>query len=432
MTVNNINPCTGKNILSILRYAIIGVIVLYPVIVINSWKANELFFYLLILLSIIAIFTEKFYKNRSFFLFLKKYWPLFFSFVFVFLSELITQIFKNGLNLKLYDVPIRFLFFPVLLFGVSSLSSKDIKYVQFGLIFAAIVNMIWFCFLTDFGESRNNDLFQNIKFIPYSDIALLIGFLSFALMGVDWKGNKMLAFMKFMAFLCGLSVAFLSHTRGAWIAIPFLCFICCWLFFKMGIIKIKMLSIATLFFFALCGVLVFYSSALDRVQQVQSEIQLYSENSNKGTSIGLRFEMYKASVLIATENILIGVGGDHYKNEINKLIENERVSKDIAGFHHMHNELLHHLLVKGIFGVFSILVIYIMPVIYCIRLSSDEFSSKSMAYAGIVFGVAFFIFGLTETFFVRKTLVNCYIVFYSIFIAFLIKIKSEANEVEKC
>ena len=91
--------------------------------------------------------------------------------------------------------------------------------------------------------------------------------------------------------------------------------------------------------------------------QIYSNIKAYTQGK-VDTSIGLRFEMWKASYYIIKKHLLFGSGTGDYQVDVKKLIKKGIVSPAIAKFNHPHNTYLFVMDTLGIVGLFILLVFF--------------------------------------------------------------------------
>ncbi|MEN2291940.1 O-antigen ligase family protein, partial [Enterococcus faecalis] len=103
----------------------------------------------------------------------------------------------------------------------------------------------------------------------------------------------------------GLYASYLSQSRGGWIAIPVLLLIAV---ATLRHVAWKKRVTALLVFFALLAAVCVSSSVVRaRFDQAVSDLRAYQAGKTN-TSIGIRFQLWKAAALMLTRHPLAGVG----------------------------------------------------------------------------------------------------------------------------
>ena len=125
--------------------------------------------------------------------------------------------------------------------------------------------------------------------------------------------------------------------------------------------------------------LVFNNKFSNRIQDGFNDIEKYksvqninketlSKNNNYNTSMGLRFVMWsEAMKIIKTDNNWIfGIGRSNFMPTMIKLHSEGKVVDEIRATPHPHSEYFNSFVEFGIFGLVSLLLIYLFPLLfYC-------------------------------------------------------------------
>ena len=87
------------------------------------------------------------------------------------------------------------------------------------------------------------------------------------------------------------------------------------------------------------------------------------ETGNLNSSMGLRLEMWQYAPTVITENLLIGVGGEH-KEYLKKAYKQGEISKELYKFNPpgYHNEIINRMVKNGLIGTLLLLMFYIIPI----------------------------------------------------------------------
>jgi hypothetical protein len=141
-----------------------------------------------------------------------------------------------------------------------------------------------------------------------------------------------------------------------------------------------------------------------RIDFIFSDITAYS-NGNKDTSIGVRFQLYLAAIHLFIEHPFFGVGPGGFPQAMSALTASGMVTPlgGLLGTSEVHNEILHKCAETGIFGLTSILSVYLVPsIIFWQARKSPASSIRIASFMGICLVVGFFMFGLTVEIFDLK------------------------------
>ena len=159
------------------------------------------------------------------------------------------------------------------------------------------------------------------------------------------------------------------------------------------------------------------TNMLNRIYQAKKDIQGYAQGRAKYSSLGTRFEMWKASLHIIKDKPILGAG-ESSKNAIKKkLIEENQAPKSILNVH-AHNDYLETFSTKGIVGLFLLLGIYLIPLklfLNVIRENKNNWNVRSYAIAGAIIPMSYMDFGLSSSLFSSNITTITYLLTISIF-----------------
>lgn len=415
-----------------LQKAFAFLICLFPVAMLYSKVANDVFFILFILLSLWVIFSGKQPFEKGFFQFAATYWPLCLATSLMFFAELLNQLFVSGFRPALFRLPLCFLFIPIIIYGVLILPTSVLRLVQWGLTGTAFLSCFFLFFASDMGSIRPTQIgdYTGLLLIPFSNLALISAFL--AVMTIKWEGqSKLLIIFKVLALASAVYAAFLSESRASWVTIIILGMLVTGMFARNQ--KKKWAIIGCIF---ATSVFIFYLSSAklqNRVITAQTDVTSFIEDSNKDTSVGIRFQLYKTSWHIFRENIWLGIGShpSNYQTETKKWVAANIISPVAAQQSHTHNELLSYMTRYGVFGAAAFLMLTFVPFFYfyrCMRLSGKTL--QTVGSMGIIFTVGIFISGLSDVLWEWRMTVQFYSVMLSILFALLVKNQFEQNKTD--
>ncbi len=265
---------------------------------------------------------------------------------------------------------------------------------------------IWF----DTGSrvpGRANGAYHPVYFGMFS---LLMAFLSISLMRVT-RSIAVRAVL-FAAFAMGMLASILSGTRGAWVAMPLLVLVVLWQYWGKLPDMVKTSIVLVLL---VLPVVLYISPATriaDRIHEAKQDIQKYKKNISIETSLGQRFEMWRASMEMIRQHPFVGVGTGNYHREIVGKIEQDRYPKALANFGNPHNEYLNVFATRGLIGLFLLLSVFLVPLWLFVRhISSASRETSALAFSGVITILAYCVFSLSAAPFERVVPVSLY-VFY--------------------
>ncbi|MCF7970075.1 MAG: O-antigen ligase family protein [Methylococcaceae bacterium] len=281
----------------------------------------------------------------------------------------------RGASFRYLDYPLRFIFALPIFFALRRVTVNMLPFIYgiaIGAIGAGCIALYQHLYL---GIDR---VYGTVHIIPFGHIALQLGLLSFAALIMYRDFTIKLILMCLIAGGLGIIGAILSGTRGTWLVIIPILII--WFIYIQIKIKAKILIILSVFFS-----LIFLYNANhyihQRIAQGVEESADYFQEQENNTSVGLRLEMWKGSVLIFQDKPLLGVGMSHYRSAMEE--------KNRQGFIHLpkifdqaHNAYLHYLATLGIIGLFSYLLLLGGAGYYFI-FSLKVAVSSEMRFAGI-------------------------------------------------
>lgn len=204
-----------------------------------------------------------------------------------------------------------------------------------------------------------------------------------------------------ISLIASLYSVVLSGSRGTLVAVgPIIIFLLYW-WWRAGTLKYFLTSRRA---FLLPVILLFLGAGLvsnghfiDRTRLAVSQISDYFEKGDASTPVGLRLELWRASLLAAREHPLLGIG---YRDR-NVFIEEKIVIGDlkpeVSNQRHAHNDYFATLQSRGVPGLMLQLLIYAVPLIIFIRrLQVARGEQLFVALGGTMMIIGYMTFSLTE------------------------------------
>ncbi len=267
----------------------------------------------------------------------------------------------------------------------------------------------------DWGSGRLGTSFVNP--IHFGDIALTLGMLAVAGAGWSSRRERLLTVASVGALLAGIVASALSGSRGGWVALPgFALF--GWLELRRRLSRLQAGVVFVALVAALAGVYGAIPEIHQRIGLIVANLRAYA-HGHDDTSIGIRFQLWKAAWLLFTEHPLFGVGMGGFKAMMTPLQQAGVLTPLAADFgrQEVHNEILSRLSQLGLVGLAAILAVYLVPGwMFLRRLNDTAADVRAAARMGLILVWGFFVYGLTvETFDLTMTAA-----FYALTVAVLL------------
>ncbi|MCP4488225.1 MAG: O-antigen ligase family protein [Gammaproteobacteria bacterium] len=274
-------------------------------------------------------------------------------------------------------------------------SVMDHKYIIYGVLagaFACFVIAVYQKYML--GMPRAMGFF---KIIAFGGISITIALMCF------WAAllvkSRKISLLMFCGFGLACSASLLSGSRGSWLAV-FSGLVLLILFNPKAwtVKKRAMITLSAI-------VLISSSYALPIVQKrvdiaVLQFGDYFSHGLKKSTSVGLRLEVWRAALDSVEENPWMGIGSGNFNDKINELVNMGKVAPAITGSAHVHNEYLFAALHRGIPGLVSLLLIFLVPLYTFLKhYHAVRDGDKLLLGYGIVIIVSGMTMSLTDLYF---------------------------------
>jgi O-antigen ligase len=235
--------------------------------------------------------------------------------------------------------------------------------------------------------------------IQFGNAALLMGVLCLVrLMTV--RDSKWLSILMAVGFCAGLAASVWSQTRGGWLAVIL---IFMWMFFTAT----QGWHIAKRFATGLALLCALAIPALqpngivqNRVLTALNEAQSYVQSGAQATSVGARLAMWQFAVKDIADAPLVGQGAQGWLRNRDKAIEDKQLDPFIKNFNQLHNEYLDVAYKTGVLGLLTLLILYVVPMLWFFKpyLHGYSANGKALAMSGMVLPMMYMDFGLTQAF----------------------------------
>jgi O-antigen ligase len=221
------------------------------------------------------------------------------------------------------------------------------------------------------------------------------------LAGIEWsirqRRSAFWTVLLFIGFICGTSGSIFTESRGSWLALP----VCLMALYCGSALKKRYLIVGTIAMMAWLFVLyaIPQTGIKERLSLVASETSAYNDANEVTTSVGARFEMWRAGALLIREKPLLGWGKEGYMNRVQQWIAKDTVGEVVGQHSHLHNEYIDAWVKRGIPGLAATLALYLVPLLLFARqFRNGKAAARPYALAGTMLTLSYIAFGLTQAF----------------------------------
>ncbi|MCW9717312.1 O-antigen ligase family protein [Avibacterium sp. 21-599] len=354
---------------------------------------------LLILATLFLFVTNK--ERKNLFTFYGEQKTLAFSYLFYFATLTFSVLFHHG-ELKELDNPSRILLFlPLLPLLVNYKINFYLlaKIIPFSALFAGVIALIQRFYLGD------AHAYGNIMHIQGGDMAMSLGLFSIAI-GLYFWTNKSKRFALFVLFcaLMGILGSILSTARGGWIGVPFVLAVILYNYRKQLPKYFFPILFSIISTFAVLVSLTNTGGIIDRINAAKADITQYMSGENTSTSVGARFDMWKASWIAIQEKPLLGWGKQGIYDKKQELAKTGIISEYSASFVHNHNQFIDNTVKQGLMGLIALLFIFIVPLRFFIRnLNGDNPELLCLSSLGIIHVISTMFYNVSQSFFAHNS-----------------------------
>ena len=251
--------------------------------------------------------------------------------------------------------------------------------------------------------------------IVFGDMAVLIAWVLGASLYFCFR-SRILWSMAFLSLLCALVATGLSGSRGGWLALPLLIALYFW-FFRSFVARWVRVSILVLFFVVATGLFFTQNPIRERFDHAYTDLVDYRSGNKVNTSLGSRFLLWELAVDIWQKNPIMGTGLGDFSYDIGRKIDDGETRLNVA-WPHAHNIYFEFLATTGLFGLLALVVgLFVVPaLVFYRKIREGHFVSVPLpAVTGLGCLLSFAIFGLSETWTARSTLLTSYVVCVLVF-----------------
>ncbi|QWE22879.1 O-antigen ligase family protein [Polynucleobacter sp. AP-Jannik-300A-C4] len=332
------------------------------------------------------------------------------TFAGLFLSVLLSQVFRGAMHFAAFDGPSRILLAGLVFLLLKSLNIPYIRILEIAIPLAliCIFGIIVLRPLDPHWMGRYSMYFVDPNTLGSQ--AFILGLLSLLMISWDGRQSKALMVLQVLGGILGLYVSVGSGSRGGWLIAPFILLLILLLRFgdishASNLQKQKMWLQTLAICIGICFVSLigfYFSEKLStRIISGYFEILHWFTGANLDTSAGTRLSMWKFGFQFANESLLFGYGEEKNMMQVLQgsplnIAANETAINTMA-LTGPHSDILSKLLSAGLFGLGAYLSLLLVPFsIFWKRRNALDFNVKQAARIGLFYITGIFIAGLSN------------------------------------
>ncbi|WP_147712648.1 O-antigen ligase family protein [Reinekea thalattae] len=303
------------------------------------------------------------------------------------LYTMLRELFGGRYSADQFDILSRLIFIiPVMIFLIRT--GINAKLLSFSMSLAVVIGSamtIWDAFHNTGRPRLNMHAITSADFIVYLGFANLI----FVYLGVKargWHGRWLTAV--YVVLLFAFIQIVLSQTRGSWLAVPVFFVVSCFMLFRsLPVRYFYLLAVVIVIVFSV-SYIVPGSPLKSRTDAAVSEFHDHMTSGGGRGSIGARLVMWEVSVAgfkIQPVFGLTSAGLTQFEEDSG--LANYNYKK----YGHQHNDFFDILAKRGLVGIACYLALF-----FGVFYAFNCYSSTGYREAGILLGVGYLVFGLTE------------------------------------
>jgi O-antigen ligase len=327
----------------------------------------------------------------------------------LFLSVLLSQIFRGVIDFAAFDGPSR-----ILIAGIVFLFLKQLNIPFIKVLSIAIPVGLTCVFIS---LQLNPGVYWGQRYATYfvdpntlGSQAFILGLLSFLMIQWNDKKSKALSVLQVAGGIFGLYISIGAGSRGGWLIAPFI-FLLIFLL-RCGDIshadlaqKKKMWLQTSAFIISILAVFLIAFIISDKLSERiiggYFEIYHWFSGTNLDTSAGTRLSMWKFSFQFANESLLFGYGEGKNMMQVLQGSSLNTMANEIAintmALTGPHSDILSKLLSAGIVGLAAYLLLLAAPFYIFWQHRNSENSDKKLASRiGLFYIIGVFIAGLSN------------------------------------
>jgi O-antigen ligase len=314
-----------------------------------------------------------------------------------------------GVKISAFDNPSRFLLLLPVFFYLRKIK-LNLNYLIFSLFLGTLSCIVFAIYQKYFLDIPRAHGVSGVVTFALISVTLAMMSLSVAML----SSSKWLKSLMLLSFFFGVSASIMSGTRGAWLALPVGVFVLLLInplnWKKQSRIILSLISICVL------GAAYFLPFVQMRIDTAISGFMDYFSNDDfVPTSVGWRLELWRGAAIAIFENPVLGIGEgkENFRQTMQHLADAGSVTPTLAtSMPHVHNEFISATLHRGILGLFTLLLIFFLPLVTFIKsIKTASGDKKILMLMGVMLTTSCATTALSDAFFHTHALSIFYVTF---------------------
>jgi O-antigen ligase len=347
---------------------------------------------------------------------------LFAALAFPIVAIFLSIVLRGDLRLALWEQNLALLNGPGRLFlaaiALLWMNYKKVRFLDALQVACAICVVVTVFFATKQQEGYDHRFTTSLlDFCAFGQQIVLLGLLQFFLLVFHPPRSRSVLVLAILSILLAAYMGINSGSRGGWIAVPPL-LLAAALLYRGN--KAKIVIVLLVGFLAVGGVLAANKVFRERLFSIYSEIPAWFAGDPTAGGSG-RFTLMAISWELIKDNPIKGYAHKYYLWDPVYRMDPQRYMRsgftyEGTEYHRFtlcdtgeHNQYLHELLMHGVFGLFAMIFLLLLPlIVFTTRLRGSEGDFYAAAAVGVGFVLAFIVFGLAQGPFSYKVIASFY------------------------
>lgn len=233
--------------------------------------------------------------------------------------------------------------------------------------------------------------------IQFGDLGIMMGILCAAGLVLHVaQGRRRWQVLMVAGILGGAYTSIASGSRGGWLVLAPVAIIFAVAFLHRNNMK-RVVAWLVVFCVGVGILAATVPSIESRYDQAVNEVQQYQEDRDADTSLGARFEMWRALFLMIPRKPWLGWSVKDFHSELERLVADGQVRPIVLELANTHNNYLELWTFQGLPGLIATLALFAYTLwCFCRRLRSDDLALRVLAVAGTSLLVSFLVFGMSQ------------------------------------
>ncbi len=220
----------------------------------------------------------------------------------------------------------------------------------------------------------------------------------------------------------------LSGSRGAWIAFPLLLLLYVVRPVHQQRAWLRLVLPVSIVFVAIAISLLPIAQLGERFGTGWEGLMALLNGQKPGGTLGIRIDLWQVAVQAIRDAFLFGGGPGYFRSALEQAVAAGQVDPYLLRYHHPHNQFLSALLIGGIPGLISLVLMLGCPLLLFTRAwLGASASQRAMAWCGLTSLIVLFVMMLSESIFQRNNGIVWFVVLLAVNAALVLSQRATAQ-----